>query len=185
MSIMLSIAYVRRGYRSGRPYAPGAVIRILKKRRRFCHSRSAGIVQSGRMETQIIQETASKTLAGTITFPEVVGHLLRAGVGFYHVDYISRRKSFYAAEGSAVVVLPIDYEGLPDVAPDFDPVAVKAAILDSQRHGQVYRDFTRRVMAAGVQSYFAFLRGQRVTYLGRSGDQHTEWFPGAGPEARQ
>ena len=36
-------------------------------------------------------------------------------------------------------------------------------------------------MAAGVQSYFAFLRGQRVTYLGRTGDQHTEWFPGAGP----
>jgi len=32
----------------------------------------------------------------------------------------------------------------------------------------------------GVQGYFAFLRGQRVTYLGRAGDQHTEWFPGAG-----
>lgn len=34
-------------------------------------------------------------------------------------------------------------------------------------------------MHAGVQGYFAFLRGQRVTYLGRTGDQHTEWFPGA------
>jgi hypothetical protein len=25
------------------------------------------------------------------------------------------------------------------------------------------------------------LRGQRVTYIGRQGDQHTEWFPGARP----
>jgi uncharacterized protein YbcV (DUF1398 family) len=137
------------------------------------------------MDTQIIQETASKTLAGAISFPEVVGNLLRAGVGFYHVDYLARRKSFYSADGSAVVATPIDYEGLPDVAPEFDSDALKAAILDSQRHGQLYRDFTRRVMAAGVQGYFAFLQGKRVTYLGRLGDQHTEWFPGAGPEARQ
>ncbi len=34
-------------------------------------------------------------------------------------------------------------------------------------------------MAAGVQSYYAFLRGKRVTYLGRAGDEHVEWFPGA------
>jgi hypothetical protein len=39
-------------------------------------------------------------------------------------------------------------------------------------------------MSAGVQGYFAFLRGQRVTYLGRQGDQHTEWFPGAKPQDR-
>lgn len=137
------------------------------------------------MDTQIIQETAAKTLAGTISFPEVVGNLLRAGVGFYHVDYLARQKSFYSTDGSAVVVTPIDYEGLPNVAAEFDFAAVKAAILDSQRHGQRYRDFTRRVMAAGVQGYFAFLYGKRVTYLGRQGDQHTEWFPGAGTEARQ
>lgn len=29
------------------------------------------------------------------------------------------------------------------------------------------------------QGYFTFLRGQRVTYFGRQGDQHTEWFSGA------
>ena len=73
--------------------------------------------------------------------PEVVGHLLRAGVEFYHVDYVARRKSFYSSDGSAVVVTSIDYEGLPGVALDFDSAAVKAAILGSQRHGQLYRDF--------------------------------------------
>lgn len=137
------------------------------------------------MDTKIIQETASKTLAGTISFPEVVGALLGAGIEYYHVDYVARRKTFYAADGSAVVVTPIYYEELPVVAPDFDHAAVKAAILDSQRHGQVYRDFTRRVMAAGVQGYFAFLRGKRVTYFGRQGGQHVECFPGSGPDARQ
>jgi uncharacterized protein YbcV (DUF1398 family) len=70
---------------------------------------------------------------------------------------------------------------MPSVAAEFDAAAVRAAIMDSQRHGQKYRDFSRRVMAAGVQGYFAFLRGKRVVYWGRSGDQHTEWFPGVGP----
>jgi hypothetical protein len=46
---------------------------------------------------------------------------------------------------------------------------------------QTYCDFTRRAMEAGVQGYFAFQGGKRVTYLGRQGDQHTEWFPGAAP----
>ncbi len=54
--------------------------------------------------------------------------------------------------------------------------------MDSQRNGQKYYDFSVRAMQAGVQGYFAFLRGQRVTYFGRKGDQHTEWFPGANPE---
>ncbi len=72
----------------------------------------------------------------------------------------------------------INYEGLPPVAPEFDAAALRANILDSQRNGQPYREFTRRAMAGGVQGYIAFLCGKRVTYWGRTGDQHTEWFPG-------
>jgi len=78
-----------------------------------------------------------------------------------------------------MVTTPINYEGLPPVAPEFDAAALRANILDSQQNGQKYRDFTHRAMEGGVQGYFAFLRGKRVTYFGRSGDQHTEWFPGA------
>lgn len=70
-----------------------------------------------------------------------------------------------------------------ELAAEFDAAGLKAAILDSQTKGQHYRDFTGRAMQAGVQGYFAFLRGQRVTYFGRDGEQHTEWFPGAGPAA--
>jgi uncharacterized protein YbcV (DUF1398 family) len=132
------------------------------------------------MNAKIITETARKTLDGVISFPEVVGQLLTAGVEYYHVDYVAMKKTFYSAEGD-VVVTPINYEELPPVAADLDIAALRADILDSQRNGQEYRDFTRRAMAAGVQSYFAFLRGKRVTYLGRQGDEHTEWFPGVQP----
>ena len=40
---------------------------------------------------------------------------------------------------------------------------------------------TRRAMEAGLEGYFAFLRGKRVTCWGRTGDEHSEWFPGAAP----
>lgn len=134
------------------------------------------------MDTQIIARAAHATLAGTAPFPEIVGQLLSAGVEYYHVDFVGLRKTFYSEDGG-VVVTAIPYENLPPVSADFDAEALRAAILDSQQHGQKFRDFTRRAMAAGVQGYFAFLRGKRVTYWGRSGDQHTEWFPGAAPAA--
>lgn len=132
------------------------------------------------MNTAIITEVARATLAGTIAFPEVVRRLIETGVEYYHVDYVALRKTFYIAGGD-VVTTPINWEDLPAVAHEFDLAGLKAAILDSQQHGQTYREFTRRAMAAGVQGYFAFLRGQRVTYFSRGGDQHTEWFPGARP----
>lgn len=131
------------------------------------------------MNTNLVQAAATAALAGTKSFPEIVGMLLEAGVEYYHVDYVTRQKTFYSTAGVAVTA-PIPYEGLPDVAADLDLAALQADILDSQRNGQKFRDFTRRAMQAGVQGYFAFLRGQRVTYFGRQGDQHTEWFPGAG-----
>jgi uncharacterized protein YbcV (DUF1398 family) len=132
------------------------------------------------MNTEIITQTARATLAGTVSFPEVVQSLLAAGVEYYHVDYVAMQKTFYSATGDRVVT-PINYEALPSVAPEFSIGALRANILDSQRNGQNYRDFTRRATEAGVQGYFAFLRGKRVIYLGRQGDQHTEWFPGAAP----
>lgn len=132
------------------------------------------------MNSEIISSAHHATHSGSKPFPEIVGMLLAAGVEYYLVDYAAMRTSFYAANGDQVCC-PILFEGMPSIADDFDLAELKAAILDSQLHGQKYRDFTRRVMGAGVQGYFAFLRGKRVTYLGRQGDQHTEWFPGGQP----
>ena len=131
------------------------------------------------MDSTAIEQASCATHHGTKPFPEIVGMLTSAGVEYYFVDYATMTTTFYGKGG--VVACPVLYEGLPPIGDDLNVDEVKAAILDSQHNGQTHRDFSRRVMAAGVHGYFAFLRGQRVTYLGKQGDQHTEWFPGAGP----
>lgn len=130
------------------------------------------------MNADLVRKMAEVTLEGELPFPEIVGNLIREGVEYYHVDYVSGSFSFYSASGG-VIVAPLVFEGLPEIASDFDLAELRAAILDSQQNGQKFRQFCARAMKAGVQSYFAFLRGQRVLYMGRQGDQHVEWFPGA------
>ncbi len=132
------------------------------------------------MNSNEISVLARATLDGAMPFPEIVGKLIDNGIEYYHVDYPSRSFTFYNAAGT-VVSVPITFENLPPVSEDFDLTALKASILDSQQHGQKFREFCERATQAGVQGYFAFLRGKRVLYLGRQGDQHTEWFPGAKP----
>jgi uncharacterized protein YbcV (DUF1398 family) len=132
------------------------------------------------MNANEIALLAKSTLDGSMPFPEIVGMLIANGVEYYHVDYATSSFTFYSGAG-AVVIAPITIEKLPLIAEDFDAAALKAAILDSQKHGQTFRDFCGRAIRAGVQGYIAYLRGKRVTYFGRQGDQHTEWFPGAKP----
>ncbi|MFZ6751324.1 DUF1398 family protein [Undibacterium sp. Ren11W] len=132
------------------------------------------------MNSEIVAEVARATLDGRIPFPEVVRRLVETGVEYYHVDYVALQKTYYSASGE-IIKTSINYENLPSIAADLDVDALRAIILDSQQNAQHYRDFTIRAMRAGVQAYIAFLRGKRVTYWGRGGDQHIEWFPGAGP----
>jgi uncharacterized protein YbcV (DUF1398 family) len=132
------------------------------------------------MNADLVQDMARATLAGDLPFPEIVGNLLAQGVEYYRIDYVAKQMSFVSGAGS-LVVAALSFEDLPAVAADFDVPALRAAILDSQQHGQAFRQFSHRAVQAGVQGYYAFLRGRRVTYLGRQGEQHTEWFPGAKP----
>jgi len=137
------------------------------------------------MNAKEIAKLAQATLNGSMPFPEIVGKLIANDVEYYHVDYALSSFSFYTGSGT-VVTAPLVFEGLPSISEHFDTAALKAAILDSQQHGQKFRAFCERAVKAGVQGYFAFLRGKRVTYFGRQGDQHTEWFTGARPnEASQ
>jgi uncharacterized protein YbcV (DUF1398 family) len=48
------------------------------------------------MNSKLILEAARGTLDGTLSFPEVVGKLLAAGVEYYHVDL---RRAGYAVTG--------------------------------------------------------------------------------------
>lgn len=132
------------------------------------------------MHADQLHALARATVEGSMPFPEIVGKLVAAGVEYYHVDYATRTFTFYAATGAAVAA-PLQIEALPAIADDFDAAALKAAIRDSQQHGQKFTVFCQRATQAGVQGYLAFLRGQRVMYLGRQGDQLVEWFPGARP----
>ena len=59
-----------------------------------------------------------------MSFPEVVGKLLAAGVEYYHVDYVGLRKRFYSAAGE-MMATSINYEGLPPVAPEFDAAVLR------------------------------------------------------------
>ena len=132
------------------------------------------------MNATTIQQLATATLTGSMPFPEIVSRLIDEGVDYYQVDYRALQFRFYGVNGG-VVVAPLAFEGLPEIHETFDAPALRAAIQDSQTRGQKFRDFSRRAMLAGVQGYFAFLTGKRVMYLGRQGDQHVEWFPGAAP----
>jgi uncharacterized protein YbcV (DUF1398 family) len=132
------------------------------------------------MDADQILKAAKATRTGSMPFPEIVKDLIANGVEYYFVDYAAGTFTFYSAEG-AVAHAPLSFEDLPGISEDFNKEALQAAIVDSQQHGQTFRDFCKRAVSAGVQGYFAFLRGRRVTYFGRQGDHHTEWFPGAKP----
>ncbi|MEQ1632703.1 MAG: DUF1398 family protein [Planctomycetota bacterium] len=132
------------------------------------------------MNAKILCEVARRTLAGTVSFPEIVRELHAAGVESYRVDYVTRTKTWYG-EGGEVAVTPIPLENLPPIEPELDVSALRQNVRDSQTAGQVWKDFTFRAMAAGVANYTVYLRGRRVVYCGRQGDEHVEWFPGAGP----
>ena len=135
------------------------------------------------MNSDLVLQAARASLTGSLPFPEIVRNLIQPGVEYYHVDYILLQFTFYGTNAASVVA-PLTFEGLPAVAKDFDVAALRQTILDSQQDGQQFREFSQWAMRAGVQGYFAFLKGARVTYLGRQGDQHTEWFPGAEPKSR-
>jgi uncharacterized protein YbcV (DUF1398 family) len=132
------------------------------------------------MNSDKVLAFAQATLDGSMPFSQIVGNLIAQGVEYYYVDYALKSFTFYSADGAAVHG-SLSLEGLPLIAENFGVAELKAAILDSQLNGQEFRVFCQRAVSAGVQGYFAFLRGQRVTYFGRQGDQHTEWFPGASP----
>lgn len=133
------------------------------------------------MDATRIAELACATQDGTLAFASIVAALRDEGVESYRVDYRAACMTFHGAD-TGIAIAPLTLGSLPEIAREPDVGALRAAIRDSQAHGQSFADFSRRATQAGVQVYYAFLRGQRVTYLGRTGDAHVEWFPGAAPE---
>jgi uncharacterized protein YbcV (DUF1398 family) len=127
---------------------------------------------------EIARATLEGSENGTMTFPEGLKMLMEAGFDGYAVDFRRGTRTYYLAEGDALElkIAPV----LTSVADRFDNTAVKDAIRDAQQMmpGYTYKKFCARVIGAGCAGYLVSLLGKRVVYYGRSGEIHTEHFPG-------
>jgi uncharacterized protein YbcV (DUF1398 family) len=131
------------------------------------------------------KDLARATLEGaendTMTFPDGVKMLIGAGFDGYSVDFRRSTRTYYLPDGNA---LELETERLSvPVAERFDAATVTDAIREAQQlvPGYGYRKFCTKVVAAGCAGYLVSLLGKRVVYYGRTGETHTEYFPGTKP----
>ena len=119
--------------------------------------------------------------ADTMTFPESVRMLMEGGFDGYAVDFRSATRTYYLPDGRTLELQTVRLS-VP-VAERFDAVVVKDAIREAQQMvpGYSYKKFCAKVMGAGCGGYIVSLLGKRVVYYGRTGEIHTEYFPGTKP----
>ncbi len=130
----------------------------------------------------VMHESLTDTLIGG--FPKVVQTLMAARVESYWVDWTHQSEVLYSGgAGQAVSVSMNPHVPSVDTPTVLDVAALKATIKNSQnmQNPQTYQSFMKTAQAAGACGYVAFLRGRRVVYWGRTGQTHTEWFPGTAP----
>ena len=131
----------------------------------------------------VLYECSERSVAGNITFPEVVGKLMAAGIESYHADLYRREKTYYAANGDSHVEsesgLNPKVFNADAVAKELNPNGVKEALRQIQHKEIDYQQFLRGILSAGVASYWVYLAGKRAIYVARNGDEYVEWFPGA------
>lgn len=112
-----------------------------------------------------------------ITFPQVVGKLIEAGVERYHADLVRNEKIYYMPDGESALT-PCHAVGVTP-ARDFLASDVDAAVRAVQRGEIKYREFCGRIAKAGCVGYVVSMAGKRAVYYGRTGEMHVEMFPGA------
>lgn len=134
------------------------------------------------------QDVARATLegseSGAMTFPESVWVLMEAGFDGYAVDFRRSIRTYYKLDGEAIA---LETEHTVPVAERFDAAMIKEALREAQAlvPGYTYKGFCAKVAGAGCAGYLVSLTGKRVLYYGRTGETHTEYFPGTQPATRQ
>lgn len=115
----------------------------------------------------------------TMTFPHSLQLLMGAGFDGYAVDFRRSARTYYLPSGDVVEF--VSAWQAERVAEYFDAAAVKAAIEEAQAlvPGYTYKGFCTKVAVAGCAGYLVSLLGKRVVYFGRTGETHTEYFPGS------
>ncbi|MGH8111844.1 MAG: hypothetical protein ACREPL_07930 [Rhodanobacteraceae bacterium] len=130
------------------------------------------------------QDIARTTLegaeSGAQTFPECVRALMEAGFDGYAVDFRCATRTYYMLDGQTITLETYRTE---PVAERFAANEIKAAIGEAQAMvpGYSYKGFCAKVARAGCAGYAVSLLGKRVLYYGRTGETHTEYFPGTRP----
>ena len=128
-----------------------------------------------------LQNIAQVCLRGaesnTMTFPEIVETLTRAGFEGYSIDFRRASGTYYLIDGDSVM-LPTHRSEVP-IAAALNIAAVQAAIGEAQRlvPGYTYAGFCEKVMAAGCAGYMVSFTGRRAVYFGRTAETHVEHFP--------
>ncbi|MES2219741.1 MAG: DUF1398 family protein [Acidobacteriota bacterium] len=131
----------------------------------------------------MLQECSERSVAGNISFPEVVGKLMEVGIESYHADLYRREKTYYAGNGDSHVEsengLDPNVFNAGAVAKELNPNGVKEALRQIQHKEIDYQQFLCGILSAGVANYWVYLAGKRAIYVARNGDEYVEWFPGA------
>lgn len=118
---------------------------------------------------------------GTMAFAQSVKMLTETGFDSYAVDFRRAVRTYYRPDGESVE-LEIE-KPHESVAARFDAATIKDALREAQElvPGYTYKGFCGKVVAAGCAGYMVSLIGKRVLYFGRTGETHTEYFPGTQP----
>jgi uncharacterized protein YbcV (DUF1398 family) len=127
------------------------------------------------MDIKVIDECEELSLAGKMTFPEVVMKLAATGVERYIVDLVGLHKHTYGIDNEHHSS-QLMFEVLP-VASKFDAKGVKSAVVDIQQNKINYQAFLHRITSAGCCHYEVYIVGHKVIYFGRDGSEHVEMFP--------
>lgn len=122
-----------------------------------------------------IEQSASLSYEGKISFAQVVGNLIQAGIESYHADYRKPSTTYYLPSDE-YISLKLDVPELK-IGEQFNKEALQNAIRGAQRGEVKYREFMRLSMSAGCVGYMVWINGRHVTYYGRNGETHIEPFP--------
>lgn len=128
------------------------------------------------------KELARATLEGsekeTMTFPQSVQMLMGAGFDGYAVDFRRNTRTYYLPDGQSHMLETLSTS--EPVAEHFNAAVVREAIREAQvmAPGYTYKGFCAKVATAGCAGYVVSFVGKRVLYYGRTGETHTEYFPG-------
>jgi uncharacterized protein YbcV (DUF1398 family) len=133
----------------------------------------------GKTMTEPFQDVAVECTeasdSGRVTFPQVIGKLMAAGVERYHADLVRAERTYFLPSGASVVTAGHKLAQPP--AQNFSAAGVETALRAIQRDEIPYREFCARIAAAGCVGYIVSLAGRRVTYYGRTNEAFVESFP--------